>query len=51
MYSRGIGVEVNPAKAVELLQKASKLGDPTGIVGLAYCYTHGIGEILFAKAI
>lgn len=43
MYARGIGVKIDEDKAFEILKRASRHGDATGILGLGYCYQHGIG--------
>lgn len=43
MYARGVGVKADPIKAVEILQRASRQGDPTAILGLGYCYHLGLG--------
>jgi TPR repeat protein len=44
MYARGAGVPRDPAKAVAYLTQGQRKGDATAILGLGYCYTHGIGK-------
>ena len=43
MLARGIGVPADVDRAVVILKEASRQGDPTAVLGLGYCYQHGLG--------
>ncbi|GBC38147.2 kinase-like domain-containing protein [Rhizophagus irregularis DAOM 181602=DAOM 197198] len=39
----GLGISINEPKAFELYQKATDLGNSSGMCSLGYCYLNGIG--------
>jgi TPR repeat protein len=42
-YSSGIGVQVDQARSIELLESAAKAGSPEGMLLLGVSYEHGMG--------
>jgi TPR repeat protein len=49
MYARGAGVPLDAAKAVAYLSQGQLKGDATALLGLGYCYTHGIGKLEYER--
>ena len=43
MYERGIGVEKNPSKAVDLYRAAASHGNSNGMTRLGIAYLNGVG--------
>jgi TPR repeat protein len=43
MLANGWGVERDPARAVELFERAAAMGHAGGMVGLGFAHSHGLG--------